>query len=351
MKLRLLTILALISIISAQTTVNPDFSVIGQTRIQSTDSTAQLNFADIELALTGYLNPFARADVYLHKHDVSAAFELEEAVITLERFLPLGTEARIGLFKPNFGAINQDHAHTWSHIHAPVGAAEFLGEEMWMSGGAEFSWFMPLPWAADLSLGAFQSAPGAHDHGHRDEHDHEAEAEIDEETSAYVARLGHFFDLSTSSHLEAGSSIMLNSENETKLVNLESKFKWKPDSYRSLTLQSELFLPISQDAHEEHADDEEAAEEHDEEPPELSAYFLLDYQWQKRWNAGLLLDLLKVHEETSILPGAFIGFDLGEESSMLRIVVKQEEHEHEETHWQVTGQLLWSLGPHKAHKF
>jgi len=63
----------------SQTTVNPQFSVIGDLVMDHLHKDPSLLSSGIEIAVQGYVNPFARADIYLHKHNDDSPIELEEA--------------------------------------------------------------------------------------------------------------------------------------------------------------------------------------------------------------------------------------------------------------------------------
>ena len=49
--------------------------------------------------------------------------------------------------------------------------------------------------------------------------------------------------------------------------------------------------------------------------------------------------------------GLFVGFSPVEETTVLRIFVKQAQHGDHNPGFLLQAQLLWSLGPHKAHQF
>ena len=337
-----LCLLFCITSIWAQTTSNPEFSVIGQLRILNNDSGTSLNGADLELAVTGYLNPYAKAEVYLHKHDLTSAFEVEEAVLTIERGLPLGTAARIGHMRPSLGLMNREHAHLWPFIEAPGAAMEISGEEMWSSSGADFSWLLPLPWPVDVSLGAFSEGLEPHGHSHEEaSHDHSEPGAV--ESLVYVGRLGHFFSLGDATNLGIGSSYYLDNEEGRGLLNLDTKLKWKPDSYRSMTLQAEVFIDLGSS--------EEMHEEDHLEEVEYSTYAFANVQFNRQWNLGAMLDGVKhAEEEIHWSPAFFLGFSPVEESTVMRFVVKNKVHE-EESDLNTLIQLIWSLGPHKPHSF
>ena len=52
-------------------------------------------------------------------------------------------------------------------------------------------------------------------------------------------RWSHFIDLNDVTHLEVGASGY--SGDEKSLLGADLKFKWRPDKYRSLTIQGEVF--------------------------------------------------------------------------------------------------------------
>jgi len=79
---RMTTFCILLSLAGAQTTVNPDFSAIGDLQLNGQGNHYELGSSGLELALQGYVNPFARADVFLHKHNDNQPIDLEEAVLS-----------------------------------------------------------------------------------------------------------------------------------------------------------------------------------------------------------------------------------------------------------------------------
>ena len=200
-----------------QTTANPQFSVIGDLVIDHLHKNTSLLSSGIEMAIQGYVNPFARADIYLHKHNDTSPIELEEAVMTIEKGLPFGLGIRAGKFRPDLGKINQIHAHLFPYIEAPSGMTKILGEEFWSATGVETNVFLPLPWYSNFSLSYFDSGIGSHDHSDhekdedhdedKDDHDHdEKDYGSDKQTNAFTVRWSHFFELNDVKHLELGLS-------------------------------------------------------------------------------------------------------------------------------------------------
>jgi len=329
------------SVLNAQTTVNPDISVIGQLEGNYAGDALDLNGASVELVFQGYVNPFARVDVFLHKHMDGLPIEVEEAVLSIERGLPFGLALRAGKLRPDFGKINVQHLHTLPQIALPVPVGQLLGEEKWGASGLESSWLLPFPWYNNLSVAYLQNGISEHHH-------HTANSEESEEESpgaAISARYSTFFDLSSITHIETGlSTYRLLDGPDVNIFILDVKYKWRPDKYRSLFWQTELFHRNGYS----HLD-EGLLEEH----PQINAgYMLVNYQFKKVWNTGAIADY------SSNLDGAvyqsvglFVGFSPAEETTVFRLLIKQEQHGEEDSQLQIQTQLLWSLGPHKAHQF
>ncbi|MEK6651016.1 MAG: hypothetical protein AABY75_08565, partial [Bacteroidota bacterium] len=124
----------------AQTSLNPDISVIPRFRVESSDggslpadrvfSRPQFTLEELEIAIQGYLNPFARADIFLAKPGAGdEPLEIEEAYATVLRGLPYDINLRMGKYLVEFGKINTVHPHAWSFVSRPASIERFLGEE------------------------------------------------------------------------------------------------------------------------------------------------------------------------------------------------------------------------------
>tara|TARA_B100000929_G_scaffold133718_1_gene105941 strand:+ start:3634 stop:4722 length:1089 start_codon:yes stop_codon:yes gene_type:complete len=354
--------LFIVSISFGQTTANPQFSVVGDLIMDDLQKNPNLYSSGIEIAVQGYVNPFARADVYLHKHNDESAMELEEAVMTIERGLPFGLGLRVGKFRPDLGKINKDHAHLFPFIEAPSGMANILGEEFWAGTGLEASIFLPLPWYSNFSIGSFDSGLGGHNHGsekedvhyedkdeykEKDEHDH---GKNEKQEQVFSARWGNFFELNNINHIEIGTSYYRDPENN--LMGADFKYKWRPNKYRSITIQGEI---VQLNIKEEHHDEEHHDEVHKGEYNIKSdaGYLMINYQFNKSFNFGIIGDYYKeTYKETEINPSIFFGFSPAEESTVFRLKVGQvEDHESHKKHLKTTAQIIWSLGPHKPHRY
>lgn len=337
MKRYLSSFLFILTLAFGQTTVNPDISVIGDLLMDENG----FQSSGIELAVQGYVNPFARADFYLHKHAGEEAIQIEEAVLSLERALPLNLGLRSGKFRPDLGRINKEHSHTYSFIFAPKAVSGIFGEEMWSSLGLEFNTLLPLSAYTKISMGYFdQGINPEHHHGDSDEE--EDPHESGENRSAVSGRISCFTELGSYTNLESGLSYYRDLEGDIRhsIAVLDVKTKWRPDTYRSLILQGELFYRSAL----------KDTLGYDEDPTS-AGYLFLTYQFDKRWNAGAIIDYSSdLHENEYSGAGIFLGYSPVEETTVFRILVKNEKHGHE-TDITTTGQIIWALGPHKSHQF
>ncbi len=333
---KIIPIILFITNIFAQTTANPDISVIGDLIVVNDGNKIDFSSSGVELAIQGYVNPFARADVYLHKHNDDSPIHLEEAFLSIERGLPMNSGLRIGKMRPDFSKINMEHMHTYYYILPSVPVQSILGNEMWSSLGVEGNILLPLPWYSNLSAGVFNNGVLHHYHGYEEEHEHEVEHSDEEADKTFSTRLSHFMDINNITHLEIGTSYYQEiKESKSTLVGVDYKFKWRPDTYHSFIIQGD-FLRKADSAGEIVS----------------AGYTWLNYQFNRVWNAGLIFDYSDdIHEEQYKSIGIFAGFSPVEESSVFRFRVHQEYHGDEDPHLTFVAQIIWSLGPHKPHQF
>ena len=354
---RTLVLLTVIrSLTFSQTTVNPDISVQGDLLLINNSQSTSLSTSGLEIAIQGYVNPFARADVFLHKHAGESAIELEEAVLTIERGLPLNLGLRTGKFRPSFGKINREHSHTYYYILPSRPVQSLLGSEMWSSTGIEASVLAPLPWYSNFSLSYMQAGVSEHHHAKiRDLYDDykksvEKEVEI---PSAMVFRFSNFFEINSITHLETGVNHYLTVSEKSEVISgVDLKFKWRPDKYRSLTIQGELMQKSGEEVHREKKYHDEHKSDENEIDKATVAYGWLNMQLNKVWNGGFIVDYSNNLDEAEYKSfGLFAGFSPVEESSVFRIRLHQEYYGDKKPAFSIVGQIIWSLGPHKPHRF
>lgn len=364
---------------SAQST-NPEISVIGDVRAfvstNPDDSKAdrlQLDLRSLELALGGYLNPFARADVVVGYHD--GEFELEEAYATILRGLPGKLQLKAGKYRLDFGKLNQLHPHTYSFGDTPLVHQHLLGEEGLVDIGINLNTQIAigrsaLTVSANVLKGDFATP---HQHGH-DEHEHldrtfrrgvarvgvldedeHHESETDIGTSQ---RLGLFVPTSDYAGFEVGVNALQgtldrHTDRAVSLWGADFKYRWAPDRYRSLTVQAEWVRSRRDVLHHHH----HYGEIHEEiERVKASGFFaFVDWRLAQRWNLGTIAEQSELAEHEGVKvrrAGVFAGFALMEETTLVRLLVRRTDHDElHKPYNEAIVQLVFSLGPHKAHWF
>jgi len=183
-------------------------------------------FQELELALQAVVDPYFRADVFISFTPGEVAVE-EAYVTTLS--LPASLQLRAGRFFSQVGRLNATHPHTWDFLDAPLAHDRLVGNEKLAGPGLDLSWLAPLPWFAELHLGAQSTAPYA------------GQAE----RLTGVARLSQFFALSEAATLGVGLSAVRRDEGPGAFRDLAAAdlfLKYRPVAGRAyLTLQGEAF--------------------------------------------------------------------------------------------------------------
>lgn len=385
-------LLAAVSVLAtgaAAQNINPDISVIGDVRTWVTDDPSdpkegelQLDLASGELALQGYLNPFARADLYVGYHD--GAFELEELYATILRGLPLGTVLRAGKYRVDFGKLNLLHPHAYSFLDTPLVHQQFLGEEGLNDIGVNVNWQVPIGGASLTISGNLLKGDFAQPHDHEHEHHEHKETasaagiswvralnepvaeEVEIETALGTSeRFGLFVPTGEWAGIEIGLNALQGTlddltDRHVDLLGVDVKYRWAPDKYRSLTVQGE-WIRSQRDVLHHHHEDEAVRALHDGEDHELervdsAGYFaFVDWRFRQRWNVGAILERTELAEEADVAverAGVFAGFQVMEETTMVRLLLRRTDgDEFSEPVNEGILQLVFSLGPHKAHWF
>ena len=354
---------------NAQGTTNPDISVIPLFRIDTNDgsdlpakrqfSTPQFNLEDFEVAIQGSLNPYARGDIFLTKSGLgSEPVEIKEGYATFLHGLPLDLNLKVGKYLEEFGNLNSLHPHAWPFVSKPLSLERFTGDEGINDLGIAASTLLLTGdvysrltvdvikgtsiAGIDPAKGSLSGAAGLED-------------TVGSKVSyANSARLMALFTLDKFTDLEVGLSGLTGIHDPYHMLrfyygNFDFKFKWRPSSSTSLTLQGEGLL--NHRIIESTAGVQSAIST-------SGAYIFGDFQFEKTFSIGARLDWSQSpYSADDRAQGAavFLGFYPVEETTALRL-------EYEFTQTQAPGsskvsvnnialQFMFSLGPHKAHPF
>ena len=356
----------------AQASMNPDISVIPRFLIESNDgerlaagkrefSRPDFQFEELELVISSYLNPFSKADVVLTLPgpDVEAGkLGLEELYATVFRGLPLDLNVRIGKYRVDYGKLNLVHPHAWSFITQPLSQQRFLGEEGLNDLGISVSTLLPTgDIYTKLTLDLLRGTPIGEATGIED-------TSGARPTYATSGRLMGFFTLDDVSDLETGVSFYTGihdpyNRNRFWYWNLDFKYKYKPDSYTALTVQGE-YLFNSRTAWQDRELNQfvDANGNAERRRISTSGFFLFaDYQFMKTYSVGGRFDWSQSPysaDDKAQAFAVFFGFYPVEETLGLRLQYQHTKTEVPGASQSVNSialQILFSLGPHKAHPF
>jgi hypothetical protein len=327
---------------------NPDISAIGQLSLSSTaDSTSTslekpvLGLGEVELVLDAALNPYLNGSfVFAMSQE---GFEIEEAYASVIRGLPLGMGFKGGKYRIGFGRLNPAHPHTYPFMRTPdvldPNIAKLLpGEEGFNDVGLQVSSMIPVSgsYAVVVSVDLLQG-----DSFHPD---------TSTTDFGWVARVVNSFIVADQSPTELGLSCSQGTNdpvNNTKSViaGVDVKTKIAVSPTVNLTAQGEIIYKYA--AHE----DSLHVVSHEK---RTGFYVFVDTRFQGHYNAGVLYEqytspLDESHIDYGIKP--FIGFNLLEESTILRLAYECFIPHATQAVNSVEVQFLFSMGPHKAHIF
>ena len=327
--------------------VNPDISALGQLRAGLTDDAASpdkgqpaLGLGESELILSAPLNPYFNGAFTLSAGE--SGVEVEEAYATMVRGLPWGLGLKAGKYRLDFGKLNAAHPHAYPFIDPPRSWVSLMpgGAEGFNEAAFEVSALLPTPgtWASTVSADVLQ---GNSFHSGDDRN--------------RIGWLGHWSNAfllgEPGGALEAGLSAAsgtddVGSKARGWLLGADAKAKLPVGYTGWLTLQGEAAL------RREHPADTTVASPASR---DRSGFFAVaDYRPVPRWNGGALYEQWQRDGATTPVDRAaraFVGYAVMEETTLLRLSVERYMPAGETPVHTVSAQLLFSMGPHKAHQF
>jgi len=197
---------------------------------------------EVELALFGQVDPFARAEIRIEAGEDTpgqdTSISLTEANMTLLT-LPYGFQAKLGQMRNRFGLTNFIHEHDLPFVDRPNVLRNFFGEEGLVEKGAELTWVPDLPFYLEALAGVFNG-------------DNTTAFGYGRITQPLVTgRLRTFFELTDTSAIQLGISgahgLTPDRLNST-ILGYDVKYKYRPEGWLHplLTLSSEGLYSIRQ---------------------------------------------------------------------------------------------------------
>jgi|WetSurMetagenome_2_1015567.scaffolds.fasta_scaffold01241_5 hypothetical protein len=326
--------------------VNPNISALGQVVASRTDDASSENarattlaLGETELVLDSYLNPYAKG--FFVFSIGGEGLETEEAFLTIFKGLPKGLALKGGKYRLGFGKLNPAHPHTYPFIEPPrVIAAMLPGEDGFNDVGAQASMFLPTPgsWASILSADVI---------GGSSFHPEETKS-----SPGWIARWSNSFLIGEDVPIEIGASAAggTNSvqwETATNAYGADLKTKIPLSSQTRALIQAEYF-------HKNVESVADSASGRIATARSSGFYAVADLTFRQRYEAGIIYDRYGAPGNEELTDSAlkcFAGFSLMEETTLFRLTYETYMPEGSHDVHTVAFQVLFSMGPHKAHQF
>jgi len=325
---------------AASKVFNPDIAVIGDFlgaagKNDSKFATPSLEMHEAETSFQAIVDPYARADFFLTFSPQEVG--VEEGYITFTS-LPANLLLKVGKMRASFGKVNQMHNHVMPWTDRPLVTQDLVGGEEGISdAGLSLSRLIINPVlfleaTAEVYRGESPelfSAPRRQD-------------------LTYVGRVRGFRDVSESTNLDFGGSFARGTAKEgaglhTSLIGADLTLRWRPlrrAIYRRLLARTELVwsrrdLVTREQAHA------------------FGLYGSVEYQFARRWFAGLRLDRSERADDPALLDkgGSAVLTYWPSEFSQVRGQYRHTSYGEGIKADEFLFQFQFSIGAHGAHTF
>ena len=315
---------------------NPDIAAIGNFQAAAgrnpAESRPAFDLQEVETSLQAVVDPYARADFFFAFGPEGV--DVEEAYITFPT-LPAGLLMKAGKLRSAFGKVNTMHSHVLPWADRPLVTTNLMGGEEGISGaGISLARLLPNPWV-------FLEATGEVSHS-----DSELFQSQDSKTLMYLGRVRAYQDVTESSNIDLGASAAYGSNGATpdstsRVFGLDATLRYRPLKraiYRRLLARTELVWSRRTEI---------------EGPTAFGAYVSTDYQFARRWFAGVRLDRAARATDPMASDSGVAGLLTfwPSEFSQVRSQYRRTKYSEGAVANEVLVQLLFSIGAHGAHAF
>jgi len=261
--------------------------------------------------------------------------------MTIFKGLGDGLGMKAGKYRVGFGKINPAHPHTLPFIESPhVLAAMLPGDDGFNETGAQLSYLLPFPgsWASTLSADVINGSSF---------HPNETKA-----AAGWVGRWSNSVLINDITPLEIGLSATQGTNNvlwgtKTSVYGADIKTKIPLSAVTKLTLQGEYFANDSDIIVDSTTGNFNSASRR-------GFYAFADMQFWQRWNGGALYEQYNPAENKDLTNKSikgFLGYALLEETTLFRLTYEEFIPEGSAVVHTWMFQVLFSMGPHKAHQY
>lgn len=392
----------------ASALVQPDISAIGDFRAFTgnwkdssggkTPRNGNLNmsFKELELAIAGYLNPYAKG--WITVSTPGTGFSIEEAYATIFKGLPLKSELRAGQFLVDFGKLNLNHAHAFPFVDRPIAERVLLGSDGYIDQGVNWDFLLPTNFYSKVSFSVlkgmiFTANDTANDTSSNKLLNRNTEQPIYNGHWNVFVPIGDKGDLDVGvsglygrykgkNAYGTGDSIAGFRNLNAIMGGIDAKYKIKWSDYTALILQGEFIS--------NHRDLFDPVNSSFRTISNYAAFAFFDYRFWKRYNLGAMIDrapgiydnaaddyeqnVPAVLSNTTRAPfddknstvaySVYTGFSLLEETTLFRLVARYAKFNISDPalltvptmtskpgEFSLVLQMIFSMGPHKPHEF
>ncbi|RMG64404.1 MAG: hypothetical protein D6715_09720 [Calditrichaeota bacterium] len=272
------------------TAFNPEISLVGDQffvfnrRKGATDTRTDLQrgfvFRTFEVNFRSNLDPFSQGRATLEINE--DGIELSEVYAVWSNLLP-HINLAAGRFRQRFGVVNRWHEDALDQIFYPLVLTEFFGEDGLAQLGVSVDWLIPSRGRLASELTVQVAAP-------------QNDAMFSGTPFGLPTVLTHwknFFDLGAASYFEVGFTGMAGANDQrgftlsgdhrwSRLGGVDFTYSWTPPgrgNYRGLTWRNEFYFAAKDTTFQETAH-------------AWGGYSYLDYRLNRRWYAGVRLDVV-----------------------------------------------------------
>jgi hypothetical protein len=344
----LLILMIILSVKIYAGVTNPDISAIGQVSLAYTDdSTSQspgkptLGLGEVELVLDAALNPYLNGTIVFSIAE--QGFEIEETYASVIRGLPFGIGLKAGKYRCGFGKINPAHPHVYPFIRTPrvmdPAVAQLLpGEESFNEVGLQGSELIAVSdnFATTISIDLLQG---------NSFHPNTTTADF-----GWLARVANSFLVGDKAPSEIGISLTQGTNDPAAKTK---SFVAGGDIKTKISLSPTVTTTIQGEAIYKHADHADSSHSISHEN-RWGFYAFTDFHIANHYNAGILYEQYQSPQDAQQIDRGikpFVGFNLLEESTILRLTYEYFVPHRGRAVNSVELQFLFSMGPHKAHLF
>jgi hypothetical protein len=315
---------------------NPDIAVIGDFlgavgKNDTPFAPPSLELHEAEASFQAIVDPYARADFFLTFSNDEVG--VEEGFITFTT-LPASFLLKVGKLRASFGKVNAMHNHILPWTDRPLVTQNLVGGE---EGISDAGLSLSRLFANDI---VYLEATGEVFRGESVLFRAPRRQDL-----TYVGHLRAYRDLSEAANLDLGGSFA-SGHNEldgtTRLVGVDAAFRYRPlrrAIYRRFIARTELVWSRREGS----VGTTEA----------FGGYASAEYQFSRRWFAGLRLDRSERGEDPALTDkgaSALLTF-WPSEFSQVRAQYRTVKYAEGETSNELLFQLLFSIGAHGAHPF